>query len=245
MEEKENISWRYLIDRRDYEEALPLLLKAVDKNDYDAMLQLAELYERGLGVDYDDEEASRLRLLAAQGFIKEADENNNPHAQYMSAICIDQGYLPNIKDKVKKYEYYLLKAAENNDVDAQFTIADLYFSGGPYKRDVIKAVYWFDSAAINGNAEASYILGGIYEDGVEDIKCDIKKALLYYEKAFDLGFTLAAYSLGNIYLEGKKIDKNIEESSYWFNRGAEEGDIYCKMHLEQLDTNPEVYERKK
>lgn len=57
----------------------------------------------------------------------------------------------------KNYEkayYWFLKAAEQNDVDAQLNIGNMYESGIGVEVNKEKSIYWYKKAAENGSVEA-------------------------------------------------------------------------------------------
>ena len=61
-------------------------------------------------------------------------------------------------------------------------------------------------AEYNGNYEASFILGSVYHQGIED-KRDIQKVIEYYKKASFFNNQFTKNNLGNIY-------KNLKENKY-------------------------------
>ena len=61
----------------------------------------------------------------------------------------------------------------------------MYYFGGVAKDDR-QAVYWYRKAADQGNANAQYNLGVMYENG-EGVAKDDKQAVYWYRKAADQG----------------------------------------------------------
>lgn len=72
--------------------------------------------------------------------------------------------------------------AEKGNPEAQELMARCYWEGKGTPRDVEKAVRWFERAALNGNADAMYMMG---------LHCQrkhlIDKAREYYRQAADAG----------------------------------------------------------
>jgi len=57
------------------------------------------------------------------------------------------------------------KAAEQGDVDAQYTLGTLYENGLGVKQDDAEAVKWYLKAAEQGDARAQINLGAMYDKG--------------------------------------------------------------------------------
>lgn len=66
----------------------------------------------------------------------------------------------------------------------------MYYSGIGTEVNHEKAVYWYEKAAEQGDAEAQYYLGDMYYKG-EGTAADLKQALVWMEKAAEQGYELA------------------------------------------------------
>ncbi len=73
------------------------------------------------------------------------------------------------------------------DAQVQIRIGLMFTAGRGGKENRAEAVRWFLRAAEQGNAEAQYKLGEIYEKGDCDVAKDKSKAFLWYKKAAHLG----------------------------------------------------------
>lgn len=125
------------------------------------------------------------------------------------------------KHDVEKWKTIIEDQAKKGDAKAQLLYAKL--SSDPKK--------WYMLAAKNGNAEAQYALGKIYQN---DKKFD--KAIKCYEKAYAKGDASSAFNLGWIHKKYYKIDKKL--ASEWFQKGekqfqinANNGDNSAKLKL--------------
>ncbi len=70
-----------LLDEEKYEEAIPLLQKAADMGDEEAQAELGGCYDKGNGVEQDDEKALKYFRLAA--------EQGNPKGLYGLGLLYD------------------------------------------------------------------------------------------------------------------------------------------------------------
>ena len=57
------------------------------------------------------------------------------------------------------------KAADQNNVKAQYNMGVMYHDGQGVKQDYIEALKWYRKAADHGNAQALYNLGVMYFNG--------------------------------------------------------------------------------
>jgi tetratricopeptide (TPR) repeat protein len=84
---------------------------------------------------------------------RERVEANDPAAlRYRGSECHQAG------DYVKAFEYYS-KAAELGNAEAHFQLGCLYWDGKGVEKDMEKAVYHYEKAAIGGHPTARYMLG--------------------------------------------------------------------------------------
>ncbi|MHB8744386.1 MAG: YeeE/YedE thiosulfate transporter family protein [Sulfuricaulis sp.] len=83
--------------------------------------------------------------------------------------------------------------ADHGDPSMQYGLGQLYAMGNPalgIQRDESQAAVWFRRAAEQGNAEAQFALGLLYEDGL-GVPHDEHTALSWYRKAADQGHVIA------------------------------------------------------
>lgn len=86
--------------------------------------------------------------------------------------------------------------------EAQHDMGAIYIAGrDPVKKDLKRAVFWFQEAADNGIANAKYNLGVLYHQGM-GMEPDLNKALDLYSEAAAIGHPEAQYNLGIAYIGG-------------------------------------------
>jgi hypothetical protein len=127
------------------------------------------------------------------------------------------------------------KAAEQGNVEAQYALGAMYFTGRGVTRDDAKAVQWFQKAADQGNPKAQYYLSVAYESGW-GVTRDSAKAIRLRDNAAEQGAAEAQYALGLMYLDGDGISingirKDLAKAVQWFQRAADQGHAESQYYL--------------
>lgn len=110
---------------------------------------------------------------------------------------------------------------EAGNISAQIMLGALYSKGGAVPRDDRIAAIWFGKAAEQGNAEAQYQLGNLYENS--NLPKDYKAAVSWYHKAAQQGSAKAQARLGFFYSKGIGVPKNMNEALLWSGKAAFQG----------------------
>ncbi|MDO4993227.1 MAG: SEL1-like repeat protein, partial [Prevotellaceae bacterium] len=89
-------------------------------------------------------------------------------------------------------------------------------------------------AAKQGDAEAQYQLGVMYEYG-RGVERDYEKSLEWFTKSAEQGNMKAQGELGGKYKSGRGVECDIEKAVYWYIKSAEQGnEFYCDFIAEDL-----------
>jgi TPR repeat protein len=163
------------------------LKRLIQQNRIDAMRELADRYQHGIGgAQIDNEAASQWFMSAA----KRGDE-------YSRAICLQYGYgcEKNCRAAFQLYEKLTCKGI---NAKAEFALGLMYTIGGDgIEKDNMKAFKLFQKAAEEEYAPAQYYLGACYEANIYENDQPIgknerdAKAMGLYEKAAEQGYILA------------------------------------------------------
>ena len=80
-------------------------------------------------------------------------------------------------------------------------------------------------AAVQGKADAQYIMGNVYASGVPnlDVKKDAKAAFAWYLKAARQNHVKAQYEVAAAYIIGDGIPRNLGSARIWLKRAADGG----------------------
>ena len=129
--------------------------------------------------------------------------------------------------------------AEQGDVDAQFTLGNIYSISqimsangmrvGP-EIDAAEAATWYRRAARQGHATAQNNLGGMYADG-RGVAQDDAEAVRWYRQAAEQREAEAQYNLGLMYDNGRGVPENDAEAVKWYRLSARQGFAEAQSNL--------------
>jgi len=137
-----------------YEEARHLWLTLAEKNNASAIINLANLYEQGQGVERD--------LVASVIWLKKAAELNDTRGLYQLAMAYEKGL--GVERDLQQAAYWLQKAAEQGDETAQFNLGVMLatnFGEGlttSSHEQRLKALGWLKRADEGGVEDAAEFL---------------------------------------------------------------------------------------
>ncbi len=113
--------------------------------------------------------------------------------------------------------------AEAGNADAQCTMGAIYSLGvEDVRQDWAEARRWYEKAAAQGNAEAQYNLGMMYEQG-KGVRQDYAEARRLYEKSSAQGMAEAQFNLGVMYLQGHGVRQDKPAAKEWFGKARDRG----------------------
>jgi TPR repeat protein len=88
-------------------------------------------------------------------------------------------------------------------------------------------------SAKQGNVDAQFNLGAMYEDG-KGVSQDYKTAVKWYTLAAQQGHADAQFNLGWIYSEGLGVPQDDKAAVKWYTRAAEQGDSKSQYRLGRM-----------
>lgn len=107
----------------------------------------------------------------------------------------------------EKAFYWMKKAADQDNPDANFYLANYYLDGFGVAKDSKKAFQISQKYAEKGNADCQYLLGQMYYQGL-GVREDYRKAVYWLNKAAEQGEENAKESL-------KKLEENNYHDDYY------------------------------
>ncbi|MDR2590321.1 MAG: sel1 repeat family protein [Oscillospiraceae bacterium] len=117
--------------------------------------------------------------------------------------------------------------ANNGDVDAQCTLADIYADDTNLEIfDVSKAVYWYERVAEQGHTRAQWLLGACYSQGI-GIGVDQEKAEHWMLKSAHSGDVEGQFNLGSFYF----MKPDIVKAEYWIEKASNQGHVEAQSAL--------------
>ena len=219
-----------------------------------ALAALSYLYDQGLGVARNKDEALLLARKAAQ-------RGDGYSRVYVGAALMDED--------IDEARSWLLQAAEDGYRSAYEHLAHSFRSEAADEPDPEQAKRWYEAAAEEGSVAAALAIAYMYRDGElgepdsreaarrfailadggsaaakaalahlylfdEDVDRDVTRAILLYTEAAAQGVTNAYTGLGYLYETGTGTDVDLEKARTWYRRAAEEDDPVAQYRLGSL-----------
>ena len=103
----------------------------------------------------------------------------------------------------------------------------------PSKEEAAEVLKTARPLADNGNANAQYNMGVLYDEGY-GVEQDYAKARQWYEKAAAQNYAKAEHNLGIMYQSGHGVEKSSAKAAEWFKRAAEHGEPAAQNNLAVL-----------
>lgn len=133
----------------------------------------------------------------------------------------------------EKYSHFIEKAVEwllnnshKNDPDVLFDLGLIYEWGWGVETDKIKSFYWYSKAEDVGSADAKFYIGRQYIfDSWFGNRNNLENGLERIFEAARAGLVRAQFELGWLFRDGKDVEKDYEQSIYWFNEVISQGDV--------------------
>lgn len=191
------------------------LYKAVELGDPLASYNLGYMYENGITMEVNTTKAIK--------YYEQAVKQNYALAQYRLGALLYYG-----NDQIRGIEL-LKKAAENNVIDAQLWLGQIYrlkiIKGRNDRKEAHNMLFWYKKAAKQGSTFAQFRLGEIYDETTDSYQieksCD--KAKLWYEKAAMNNYDKAQLHLGKMYRWDGCLKQDPTKSYYWIQKAVENG----------------------
>lgn len=197
-------------DDGDYDKAREIWEKLADRDNAASITNLANLYNKGLGVEKDTDYAFSL--------YKRAAERNYPQAEFAL------GFLFEARKDYKNANYWYEKAALQELAIAQNYLGDNYKKGLGVEKNLEKAIYWYKRATSQGFTPAQVNLGLQYSQGKYK---DLKKAKQWLILGASSGVLVAQLRLAEIY----EASGNIAEATKWYWIVAEQDNPIAQTKL--------------
>ena len=172
--------------QKNYDEAVKWYARAAEQGWGMSAMNLAQMYEKGIGVKQSSAEAmKRYRVLADQG---------NDDARYRLA-----GLYANSGDYAQAAVLYR-KGIEHDDYRAMLDLGPMYEHGRGVQKDLSRAAGLYEKAA-DRSRWARAKIGAMYLSGT-GVPKDYAKALRWLQRASDEGDSTSHNNLGQMYEQG-------------------------------------------
>jgi len=115
------------------------------------------------------------------------------------------------------------------DISAQLMLGALYSKGGAVTRDDKTAAEWFQKAALQGNIDAQFLLGNLYENS--QLPQSYPQAAIWYQKAAQQGMAKAQVRLGHLFSHGLGLKQDYNEAILWYGKAALQNNAEAQYSL--------------
>ena len=219
-----------------------------------ALAALSYLYDQGLGVARDKDEALLLAREAAQlgdGYSRvyvgmALMDVDIEEARSWLLQAVEDGYQPayvhlaqsfrsTVADEPDPEEAkrWYEAAAEEGSVAASLAIAYMYRDGELGDPDSKEAARRFSVLADGGSAAAKAALAHLYLFD-DEVDRDVARAFALYKEAAEQGVTNAYTGLGYLHETGTGTEVDLDTAKTWYRRAAEEDDPVAQYRLGSL-----------
>jgi eukaryotic-like serine/threonine-protein kinase len=212
------------LERKDYDAAFTVGQPLAESGDRDAQFGLAWLYDKGFGVDRNEERAAAWYQKAAEKGHLLAQLNVGD--LYEAGAGVPQSY----EQALKWYK----RAAEQGNPEAQYFVGFYYDKGQGTQQDDTAAVLWYEKSAQQGFAKAQKKLGDMYATG-RGVGRNEREALRFYYQAAEQNHPDAEFNVGYWYENGLGgVRRDYQAAAQWYARAAEHGSAKAREQLDNL-----------
>jgi TPR repeat protein len=237
----------------DYDAALPVIKRAAEARNSEAMGYLAVAYLCGEGTDRSPKRA--------RPWLNEAKQTRDARGMNALGIAYETGQGQDKSNRWAKHWYRV--AADAGYVEAMRNLGVLYLR----LQQPDSASFWLDSASRAGSAEAKVDLGRMYEEGltgagadtaaaiehyraaaaansvrgmlamgrIHQAARDYRMARIQYEKAAAAGSADARNNLGVLYQNGWGVPQSRDTAVQLYRQAADEGSAEARQNLAALE----------
>lgn len=169
----------------------------------------------------------------ALAYSEKAARSGDPLAKFLFGVSLLD---PNISSGQDSRAIELMnEAANENCVEAQLMLGNLYLEGNSVAADTSKANYWLIKAVGNGSMEAAYyfadqMLLGKFSGGSPTSK-EIRQAIVYLERTAAAGYCKAFLRLATIFGTGEFGTKDQSKTLIYLEHAARCGSLAGMMQL--------------
>jgi TPR repeat protein len=191
------------------------------------MAELGRMYERGYGVERNEQRAMARFSQALPGVRAEA-EAGDADAQFFLGRMYSLGHAVQA-DNAQAWAWYR-KAADQGHPVAQNNIGAMYKNGNGVGQDYAQAMVWYRKAADQGCSLAQRNVADMYHGGV-GVKQDYAQAAYWYQKAAEQGDPMAQIPMGLMFEFGRGIKQDYAQAMVWYRKAADQGHAFAQRRI--------------
>ena len=234
-----------------YKKAVEWYRKAAEQGNLGAQGNLAKMYEKGDGVEKDCAQATHWwnEMIRKKGEANAEFLYNLAERSEQEAACPDPQRAAELLGAAAAKGYAAAKEkletlAKQDDIKAQYMLAKVYAN----TKDYTQAAEWYRKAAEQGDADALFRLGILYEEG-KGVEQNKKKFLDFLLKAAKKGSREAQSRVGlrlKLRYERETGDlRDYKEAARWYRKAAEQGEYAALWQLGLIYDKGEIVKKDK
>jgi TPR repeat protein len=127
----------------------------------------------------------------------------------------------------------LLPLAKQGNSKAQATVGIMYDYGHGVPQDRLKAIEWYEKAALQGVTAVQHQLGAKYFRG-QGVSQDYQEAARWWRMAAESGLVESQYNMGLLHAKGQGVPQDYREAARWYRQAAEQGHGQAQYSLANL-----------
>lgn len=223
-------------ERIDVELGYNLLKSAYEKDSAYAAFCLGSLYETGRGVECDRNKAKK--------YLTESARAGNVRAmEALAGFYLSEEYDSESEcvEGTDKAFFWMNQAVKAGDPTAMISLAEWYLTG-ELESDEDRAIALIQRAAELRDADAQYLLGIGYLDGI-GVKRNAVEGVKWLKRAANQNHALALFELANCYASGDGVVAQKEEAARLWDESAKYGEYTAYAEIGDLYDELEDYER--
>jgi len=195
-------------------------------------------YQHEMGVNYQYGYGVPVDKQKSMEWFQKAADNGNSESMRALGIIYECG-LGVDKDPGKAFDFFQ-KSVEAGNTKSLEKLAWFFEEGIVVEKNEGKAKELYErfftelqKQAIDGDADAMYRMGDIYQYGFPHLGIPVyyQQAAEWYERAANKGYMVAQTSLGILYYLGLGVPKNYTKAAEWYKKAAEQGDASAMYNL--------------
>jgi len=238
------------------------VLKAAEMGNPSAQITAGKIYRAGMEEVFQDipKAIFWFEKVAATGNGEAAflagttfmDSGNFVKAIYWLERAFKRGLLKSANELGRSYQalgkgnqavYWYEKAAWQEDINAQFNLAQMYETGSGVPQNMVKARYWYEQAAFLGDHPAQFIAAQMALKGIGGQE-DLDKALIFAKGVASTKKADAYLLLADIYSSEGDL-KNMPLAWAWATLAAEQNVSKASVWIDEIEREFSAKEKDK
>ncbi len=203
------------------DEGLKTLKETADSGCVDAMVMLAQLYNKGGKVLKKDP-------VKSFEYFQRAADLGRASAEMHLYECYQSGI--GVKRNPQKAMRYALRSAAHGNPEACYVAGMAMLTGKGAKKDETKGFELLRISADAGYMKAAYAVANCYLKG-NGVEKDAPKGFEMHRSLAEKGFAKSMLYVGEAYYLGETVKQDLEEAFRLFSAGAELDNVICQYYL--------------